>query len=465
MPVREKFNKLFHRSNKQDTSKRPIHTGPSEEQQSNLSVDIATIGTSGVSTPVPVLSDANEPQETPDKELLAPKENNNSIRQLWAVAYKSLRDEEDSPVQAFEDQIRRNLPDIADRMSSDANEKDWMSKVLEKQMDKVKRDTLKLRFGNFEVEAQDVVKSVLAVVDWSKDYVTKALSSNPTASIAWGGVTLLLPLFLNPIEQASSLAKGLEHIASIIVRSSMWENLYERRYESATSDTLPESHAEYRRALKMLYQEVLRFQIACYGYYNHKSVSRFVLDSVKHHGWDELLGNIKYRETEFDKVSQGWRDKMYNEEWEKEETRHQQAMSQWRTIGTDVSELRKTIEETQKDRNREKMLNWLCAVDTSVQYRAAREKYSSGTCNWLIQESDDFKTWEKENKSFLWLNGKAGSGKSILSSSVIKYLKDQYENDPETALAYYFFSFGNSEQQKLSVMLSSPGHATADQTV
>ncbi|KAG5756434.1 hypothetical protein H9Q70_000990 [Fusarium xylarioides] len=426
MPVREKFNKLFHRRNKQDTSKRPIHTGPSEEQQSNLSVDIATIGTSGVSTPVPVLSDANEPQETPDKELLAPKENNNSIRQLWAVAYKSLRDEEDSPVQAFEDQIRRNLPDIADRMSSDANEKDWMSKVLEKQMDKVKRDTLKLRFGNFEVEAQDVVKSVLAVVDWSKDYVTKALSSNPTASIAWGGVTLLLP-----------------------------ENLYERRYKSATSDTLPESHAEYRRALKMLYQEVLRFQIACYGYYNHKSVSRFVLDSVKHHGWDELLGNIKYRETEFDKVSQGWRDKMYNEEWEKEETRHQQAMSQWRTIGTDVSELRKTIEETQKDRNREKMLNWLCAVDTSVQYRAAREKYSSGTCNWLIQESDDFKTWEKENKSFLWLNGKAGSGKSILSSSVIKYLKDQYENDPETALAYYFFSFGNSEQQKLSVMLSS----------
>ncbi|KAG5802662.1 hypothetical protein H9Q74_011922 [Fusarium xylarioides] len=340
-------------------------------------------------------------------------------------------------------------------MSSDANEKDWMSKVLEMQMDQVKRDTLKLRFGNSEVEAQDVVKSVLAVVDWSKDYVTKALSSNPTASIAWGGVTLLLPLFLNPIEQASSLAKGLEHIASIIVRSSMWEDLYIRRYESTIDDTLPESHAEYRCAMEMLYQEVLRFQIVCYGYYSHKSVSRFVLDSVKHHGWDELLEKIKYRETEFGKVSHGWRDKMYNEEWEKEEGRHQQAMSQWRTIGTDISELRRTVEEIQKDENREKMLNWLCAVDTSVQYRAAREKYSSGTCNWLIQESDDFKTWEKESKSFLWLNGKAGSGKSILSSSVIKYLKDQYENDPEIALAYYFFSFGNVEQQKVSVMLSS----------
>lgn len=222
-------------------------------------------------------------------------------------------------------------------------------------------------------------------------------------------------LFLNPLEQAASLAKGLEHISSLIVRSSMWEDLYVRRYESVTYDTLPESHAEYRHALEMLYQEVRRFQIACFGYYNHKSASRLALDAVKHHGWEELLENIKYRETEFDKVSNGWRDKMYNEEWGKEEARHQQAMSQWRTIGTDVSELRKTVEEVQKDKKRQEMLNWLCAIDTSVQYRAARDKYSRGTCAWLIQESDSFKAWELNPKSFLWLNGKGMTGANPLT--------------------------------------------------
>ncbi|KAF5548627.1 ankyrin repeat [Fusarium mexicanum] len=461
MPLRKKLKKIFHHRNEEAISESPSD-GPSENQQSSLSIKprpsyVATMETSRISPTVPALEDASAPQQAPDEELLAPTESHNSIRQSWAVAYKSLRDEEDSPVQAFEDQIHCNMPDIADRMSSDASTKDWMSNVVQIQMDQVKRDTLKLRFGNFEMEAQEVVKSVLAVVNWSKDYVSKALSSNPTASIAWGGVTLLLPVgqYLIIVHQASSLAKGLEHIASIIVRSCMWEDLYVRRYESATSDTLPESHAEYRRALEMLYQEVLRFQIVCYGYYSHKSVSRLALDSVKHNGWDELVGNIKYRENEFDKVSQGWRDKMYNDEWEKAEARHQQAMNQWRMIGTDVSKLRKTIEETQKDRNRERMLDWLCTVDTSVQYRAAREKYSTGTCNWLIQEGGDFTKWKREYKSFLWLNGKAGSGKSILSSSVIKHLKDQYKNDPETAIAYFFFSFRNVEQQKVSVMLSS----------
>ncbi|KAF5585744.1 ankyrin repeat [Fusarium pseudoanthophilum] len=422
MHISDKLKKIFPRRKEEHTSKRSIHAGPSEEQQSSLSISTRSSYIATIDTSVPALDDTTASQEAPDNELLAPKESGNSIRQLWALAYQNLRDEENSPVQTFEDQIRRNSPDIADRMNSHTNAKDWMSKVVQNQMDQVKRDSLKLRFGTVEVEAQEVVKSVLAVVDW---------------------------------KQASSLAKGLEHIASIIVRSSMWEDLYVRRYELATHDTLPESHAEYRRALEMLYQEVLRFQIVCYGYYSHKSISRYTLDSVKHHSWDELLGNIKYRETEFDKVSQGWRDKMYHEEWEKAEGRHQQAMSQWRTIGTDVSELRNIVEETQRDRNREKMLDWLCTVDTSVQYRAAREKHSNDTCNWLVKESNDFKTWEKDPKSFLWLNGKAGSGKSILSSAVIKYLKDHYDNDPETALAYFFFSFGNVEQQKVSVLLSS----------
>ncbi|CAJ0545089.1 Ff.00g085620.m01.CDS01 [Fusarium sp. VM40] len=459
MGVWKKLKQTLRGHEEGNTLNPPIDARSNAEQQSSLSINtgssyVATSDPSTVSRPIAASNAANlpqaHPQEAPNDDHLANQENGNSIRELWAVAYNSLREEKDSPIEAFEEQIRLNLPGFASAIRSDANTKDWMSEIVQRQMDEVKRDALKLRFGNFEVEAQEVVKSVLAVVDWSKDYVGKALSSNPTASIAWGGASLLLP-----VEQAASLAKGLDHISSLIVRSSMWEDLYVRRYESITCDTWPESHAEYRHALEMLYQEVLRFQIVCYRYYSHKSASRLALDAVKHHGWEELLENIKYRETEFDKVGNGWRDKMYNEEWEKAEARHQQAMSQWRTIGTDVSELRKIVEEVQKDKKRQEMLNWLCAVDTSVQYRAARDKYSRGTCAWLVQESDCFKTWEREPKSFLWLNGKAGSGKSILSSSVIKYFKDRYEQDPETTLAYFFFSFGSLEQQKVSVMLSS----------
>lgn len=42
-----------------------------------------------------------------------------------------------------------------------------------------------------------------------------------------------------------------------------------------------------------------------------------------------------------------------------------------------------------------------------------------------------------------------------MSSSVIQHLEDKYEEDPKVALAYFFFSFGNLEQQKVTNMLSS----------
>ncbi|KAK1702341.1 hypothetical protein BDP67DRAFT_422358 [Colletotrichum lupini] len=379
-----------------------------------------------------------------------------SIRQLWDVAYQNLRNQEESLVQEFEDQICGNLAaGLGVGVRSHAGTKDWLATILKHKMDQVNRESWKLKFGSSEVEVQDVVKPVLAVVDWANDFVAKALVSNPYASIAWSGVSLLLPLLLNPLDQAAALAKGLEHISSLIVRSSMWEDLYVRRYESKTSEASPEPHAAYRLVLERLYREILKFQIVCYRYHNHKTASRMALDSVKHHDWEELLEQIKYHETEFDKVSNHVRDQAYTDEWEIAEARHQKAMNQWERIGTDVSDLRRRIEEIQNDEKRKELLNWLCTVDPSVQYNAARSKHRSGTCEWLIQDNEDFKTWETAPKSFLWLNGKAGSGKSILSSSVIKNLKEKSEENPQVALAYYFFSFGNLEQQKVTVMLSS----------
>lgn len=212
MGVREKLKRAFRGHKEGDTLNTPIHARPSAEQQSSLPIDtgpnyLPTSDPSAVPRPVAASDAVKLPQEHPEeaseKDDQVPQDIGNSIRQLWAVAYQSLREEKDSPIEAFEEQIRLNLPDIASAIRSDANTKDWMSEIVQRQMDEVKRDALKLRFGNFEVEAQEVVKSVLAVVDWSKGYVSKALSSNPTASIAWGGVSLLLPVGHYPLLVAS----------------------------------------------------------------------------------------------------------------------------------------------------------------------------------------------------------------------------------------------------------------------
>lgn len=211
----------------------------------------------------------------------------------------------------------------------------------------------------------------------------------------------------------------------------------------------------YRNALEMLYQHILKFQITSYRYYSRHHAYRLGLDSVKWNEWDGLFEKVKEQERVFADVLKACRDDKYLEECLAAEHRHKQVIDCWQSIGTDVSGLLKAVHDARKEDKREKLLDWLWAANILVQYTAARSKHSEGTCEWLVRKSKDFRMWEKEPKSFLWLNGKAGSGKSILSSSVTKHLKDEYEDDPQTALAYHFFSFGNLGQQKVTAMLSS----------
>lgn len=128
-----------------------------------------------------------------------------------------------------------------------------MKFVLMRKMEQVNRDAWKLKFGDStEVEVKDIVEPVLKVVDKANDFITNALDGSPQASIAWAGVSLLLPvsagylnatyyangsskLLLNPSKQAASLAKGLEYISRLIVQSQLREDLHVR-YEKQPAD-------------------------------------------------------------------------------------------------------------------------------------------------------------------------------------------------------------------------------------
>ncbi|RYC64329.1 hypothetical protein CHU98_g1861 [Xylaria longipes] len=381
-----------------------------------------------------------------------------SIRELWDLAYEKLREEDEGLIKDYEAKLCGDLSvGLSSTLGSKVGMRERTQAILQRKMEEVNRDIWKLKFGSSQTQVRDLVQPVLGVVNWVNDYIKGAVSASPFASVAWVGVSLLLPLFLNPSDQGVSLAKGLEYISSLTVRSWMWEDLYIRRYEARTSQhtsSLP-SHTAYKIALEKLYRQILLFQTTSYCYYAEKSAFRLGLDIVKWNDWDKLLSEIKDKEREFTAVSDNWRDMKYDEECSEADQRHQEAIRRWQTIGTDISGLREAVEAAQAEKTRDGLLQWLCTVDHSGMYNAARDKHESGTCEWLVRDSKEFKTWEGSSSSLLWVHGKAGSGKSILSSSVVKYLQDRYASDPESASAYFFFSFSDLEKQKVDAMLGS----------
>ncbi|KAL2267118.1 hypothetical protein VTJ83DRAFT_4395 [Remersonia thermophila] len=339
-----------------------------------------------------------------------------------------------------------------------------MDALLREKIEEVERNTWKLKFSEHEVPARSLAEPVLSVIGLVNQHLGSAAAGDPCASLAWSGVTLILQLLLNPCEQAVALAAGIEYVARLIARSRMWEDLYEQRYGAASGSPVlsPTSHVEYKTALGELYVTILKYQMTCYDYYSRNSAFRLGLDMIKAYDWESLLQEIRDREDHFTAVSAAWRDMKYDEECQAVKDRccssryiwHAESLERWDAIGLRVQGLREAVTTAADDKERGALLDWLCDVDPSVSYNTARESHREGTGNWLLA-SLPFKRWESSPRSLLWLHGKAGSGKTILSSVVIKHLRDKYQDLPDTALVYFYFTFSDATKQNAPAMISS----------
>ena len=218
-----------------------------------------------------------------------------------------------------------------------------------------------------------------------------------------------LQLFLNPSKQGASLVKGLDYIADLIVRSSMRENLYSRRYETNENaqdrQAFQQSHLKYRDTLKELYVQILKFQASSICYFSKNGAFRLGLDMIQWDNWDSALGDVQGRETAFCGVYDIWKDTRDQEEYEVLYKRHKENLGALNCIGTDVSGLRKAIVDAQKDGRRIGLLGWLSSVDPSVNFNNVIEKHELDTGNWLVEDNEEFSAWKKAPNSILWLNG------------------------------------------------------------
>jgi hypothetical protein len=115
---------------------------------------------------------------------------------------------------------------------------------------------------------------------------------------------------------------------------------------------------------------------------------------------------------------------------------------------TDIDEntrsLFKQFQDISLDDRKRSILQWLSPVDPSVYHEATMKVRQTGTNDWFLS-CKEFKNWKETEKSFLWLSGFPGSGKTSLMSTLIDFLQQRTDENDHGLLAYFYCDFRNPE--------------------
>jgi len=121
-------------------------------------------------------------------------------------------------------------------------------------------------------------------------------------------------------------------------------------------------------------------------------------------------------------------------------------------IQNDIEEIKSLLDLVRTSQISDAVREWLKAPDAAINHNEACAKRYQATGLWFVK-SQTFITWLEKGNSFLWLNGFAGCGKSVLSSTAIQYAFRHRRSDPHIGIAFFYFTFNDKSKQDVSAML------------
>ncbi|KAI9704411.1 MAG: hypothetical protein M1836_007274 [Candelina mexicana] len=124
------------------------------------------------------------------------------------------------------------------------------------------------------------------------------------------------------------------------------------------------------------------------------------------------------------------------------------------TATADMVEGVEQLKATSRRNEQREIYDWLAKTDPTSNFNAARQLHEVTTGNWFI-EGKEYLSWKTTAHSFLWLHGIPGSGKTVLSSTIVNDLILATKNQVSKLVAYYYFDFNDPQKQQVRQLIGS----------
>ncbi|UZP43279.1 hypothetical protein NXS19_011095 [Fusarium pseudograminearum] len=277
------------------------------------------------------------------------------------------------------------------------------------------------------------------------------VSSNPElAALIWGSVRLTFVILSNFVSYFESFVELLHGFSSLNSRFSEYQLLFK------TSTELRDSICQFNTAIIICCEQIVTLahrptmtQIAKAFTSSFQSEMRQYVDAVKTKA-DDVQRDIELVKAKTDRHEQKMQEKEREEASENRSLVVASLSKNWNQLSKVRIDFRKSSTE-RKQRQALDALSTYNRYTTSL--NSARNKRHLHTASWVF-EKQEFKDWYALKEApVLHIAGKIGSGKTILSSSIIEFINNK--QSPSQVVSFFFSRFDDSESLQCDTILRS----------
>ncbi|KAI5799542.1 hypothetical protein FPQ18DRAFT_253782, partial [Pyronema domesticum] len=277
-----------------------------------------------------------------------------------------------------------------------------------------KENAWKIEIKGEKIVLRDIAMKLLGWMDRFKEIGDIIVQFDPVhAALPWAGFRFLLKVCMDNQKTMDAILVGLENIAGLIHRCTLYELLYLSE-DSCSSKNLEKS-------MLRLYIAILKFLAKAINKLKQNRLNAvFTTEDISNY-----LGNVENLE---------------------------------KTVGYDADVAKAQFAAhcnrplTSVDSQRSSILEWI----STIPYRSHHERINAGrlegTGKWLL-EREDYRTWISSSVSkLLLLRGIPGAGKTYIASKVIDSL---HSNTTEMKLAYFYCNRAEENRREPDSILST----------
>lgn len=421
---------------------------------SGRSASTTTTGVSGSAT-----SASSSPLRVPIDSASHPKHH----KDLWERAYDLLFQNADNTklLETYKALVSAELNDDYESTASSGkgnvpSRKDQFTSLVDRKLKEVdsKRGKLSKLLGK---QVDRGVKLIL----FAKDFISAAAELDAHVALAWTGVSLFLPLLLNPSSQTEDLGHGLDYITSLIRQYHLIEELHGIDAETVSKtpkNASERSQGRLAEAIIQVYAKILKYQASVLCVLSTNRVVRYMKNVVRSSNWKSLLEEIKTQEAECSKFLSLHDQQTVASERTHQESRMEEMFQEHVQMLTGIGQTLKENQDEQREWHQsdlERRCHEAFRTSDYQTYKNQNPERLDRTCEWFLNHPHYHHWRDSKHNDLLWVSAEPGTGKSVLARFLVDH---ELKKTHDLRVLYFFFKDVSDHQRSASGALSALLH-------